>query len=94
MAVAETMLEPVIAIWGAGLSTIASLNVAVIVTASPDLYGLVAEYVIAAVGAVLSTVKVEPLVGADVIILPASSVPVESATDAVPSPVPTVWLYV
>src|SRR5207247_2018693 len=41
------------------------------------------------VGAVLSTVKVAPLVGAAVITLPGRSVPVLSATVAVPSPAPT-----
>src|SRR5437762_7116002 len=40
-------------------------------------------------GAVLSTVKVAPLVGAEVIRLPAGSVPTLSATVSVPLPVPT-----
>ena len=45
---------------------------------------------IATVGGKLSTVKVAPLVGAEVIRLPARSVPVLSATVAVPLPPPTV----
>ena len=49
---------------------------------------------IAAVGAVLSTVKVAPLVGAAVITLPAKSVPVLSATVAVPLPAPTMCVPV
>jgi len=46
------------------------------------------------VGAVLSTVNVALAVGVAVIIFPAKSVPVESATVAVPSPAPTVYVYV
>jgi hypothetical protein len=42
------------------------------------------------VGAELSTVNVEPLVGADVIKFPAPSVPVLKAMVDVPSPAPTV----
>src|ERR1044071_2404601 len=42
-----------------------------------------------AAGAVLSTVKVAPLAGAEVITLPVRSVPVLSATVAVPAPEPT-----
>ncbi len=45
---------------------------------------------VVSVGAVLSTVKVAPLVGADVITLPAISVPVLSATVTTPFPEPTV----
>lgn len=52
----------------------------------------VAGAVIERVGAVLSTVNVAPLVGAEVMALPAKSVPVERATVAVPSPAPTVKL--
>src|SRR5438128_10691948 len=45
-------------------------------------------------GAVLSTAKVAPLAGAEVITVPARSVPVLSATVAVPLPAVTVWVYV
>ena len=55
MDVADTVFAPVIAILGAGESAIASLNVAVIVSESPCLTGFF-EYVIAAVGEVVSTV--------------------------------------
>src|SRR5213592_1562151 len=43
------------------------------------------------VGAVLSTVNVAPLVGAEVITFPARSVPVLNATVAVPLPAPTTY---
>jgi hypothetical protein len=46
------------------------------------------------VGAVLSTVNVAPDVGAEVTTFPATSVPIDNATVAVPSPEPTVWMYV
>ena len=45
----------------------------------------------AAVGAVLSTVKSAPLVGADVTTFVAASVPTLNATVAAPSPAATVW---
>src|SRR2546426_6906609 len=44
-------------------------------------------------GAVLSTVNVAPIAGADVMTLPAKSVPVLSDTVAVPLPEPTVCVY-
>jgi hypothetical protein len=56
MLVADTVFAPVIAIFGTGESCTASLKVAVMVTEVPDLYGPDVEYVIAAVGAVTSTV--------------------------------------
>src|SRR6266516_3972647 len=74
-----------------GESAIASLNVAVIVSVVPCLTGPVGEYAIDAVGAVLSTVNVDPLVGAAVIPFPARSVPVLKATVAVPLPAPTTY---
>src|SRR5204862_252992 len=63
--------------------------VAVIVSAPPDRAAL-GEYVRAAVGAVLSTVMVAPLVGAAVTTLPARSVPMLIVTVAVPLPPCTV----
>ena len=45
----------------------------------------------ATVGGVLSTVNVDPLVGAAVITFPARSVPVLKATVAVPLPAPTTY---
>ncbi len=74
------------AIVGTGESNTAPLNVAVIVIISPFLYGPSSEYVIAAVGAVLSTVTVAPEVGADVTVFPAASVPTLNANVSVPSP--------
>ena len=73
MSVEESVFAPEIEISGIGESSTASLNVAVIVTESPDLYGPDGEYVIAAVGAVLSTVKLPPDVGAEVTRLPVRS---------------------
>ena len=52
--------------------------------------GVVIAVTFVKVGAVLSTVKVAPLVGADVIVLPASSVPFDKAIVDVPSPLGTV----
>jgi hypothetical protein len=66
-------------ICGTGESTTASLNVAVIVTESPDLYGPDVEYVIAAVGAVLSTAKVLDD-GVEVTVFPTLSVAVPTVT--------------
>ncbi len=56
-----------------------------------DVFALLdAIVLVVSVGAVLSTVNVAPLVGADVITLPAISVPVLSATVTAPFPAPTV----
>src|SRR5438093_906924 len=75
---------------GAGASAIASLNVAVSVSVVPCLTRPAGAYVMAAVGAALSTVKVAPLVGAAVIRFPATSVPMLIVTVAVPVPACTV----
>ena len=53
--------------------------------------GVVTEAVL---GAVLSTVNVAPLLGAEVTTFPARSVPTLIATVAVPFPAATVWVYV
>jgi hypothetical protein len=90
MFTAATVLAPLIAIFGTGAFAIASSKVAVINSDVPDFTGPAGAYVIAAVGAVLSTVKLAPLVGAAVITFPAKSVPTLKATVAVPSPAPTV----
>src|SRR5205814_1798861 len=55
MAVAATVLAPLTENCGAGASAMASLKVAVSVNAVAALTGLVAEYAMDAVGAVLST---------------------------------------
>ena len=81
-----------------GLSEISSVKVAVRVTTSFCFTVLTAlldiVYANAAVGAVLSTVIVAPLVGAAVMALPAASVPVAKANVWVPSPAGTVHEYV
>src|SRR5437899_13039453 len=95
MLLARSAVPPVTALmasFGTGESAIGSLNVAVIVVAPPDLAAL-GEYVRAAVGAVLSTVMVAPLVGAAVTTLPARSVPMLIVTVAVPLPACTVEIY-
>ena len=69
---------------------VASPELTMVTVAPPFLVTLAAKTVSWLVGAVLSTVKVAPLVGAAVTTLPAKSVPVLSATVAVPSPAPTV----
>src|SRR5206468_9111296 len=92
MLLARSAVPPVTALmasFGTGESAIGSLNVAVIVIAPPDRAAL-GEYVRAAVGAVLSTVMVAPLVGAVVTTLPAWSVPMLIVTVAVPLPPCTV----
>ena len=71
-------------------SAIGSLNVAVSVDGVPALTGPVGEYAMAAVGAVLSTVKVAPLVGVAVTTLPVRSVPTLIVTAAAPFPACTV----
>src|SRR5205814_622646 len=90
MFVAARVLAPLIAICMTGESAIASLlNVAVIRSKVPCFTAPVGEYVIAAVGGVLSTVNV-PLVGVEATTLPARSVPTLIDTVAVPFPAPTV----
>ena len=90
MGVAATVLAPLTEKCGAGASAMASLNVAVSVSVVPSLTAPAGEYAMAAVGAVLSTVKVAPLVGAAVIRLPATSFPAPIVTVAVPLPACTV----
>ncbi len=58
MLTAAKVLAPEIEICGIGESLTGSLNVAVIVTISPDLYGPGVEYVMAAVGGVLSSTDI------------------------------------
>src|SRR6266566_201671 len=84
-----TVLAPLTANWTTGESAIASLNVAVIVSVVPCLTGPVGEYAMDAVGFVLSTMNVDPLVGAAVSALPATSVPTLSATVSVKVPATT-----
>ena len=88
MTVAARVLAPLIAILITGESAIGSLNVAVMSSEVPDFTGPAGEYVIAAVGAVLSTVNVVlgPAAGA---VFPAVSVAVPAAMEIprVPSPV-------
>ena len=86
--VAPRLPLPAIAIVGIGESNTGPLKVAVIVTVLPFLYGEPPdpEYVIAAVGEVLSTVTVAPEVGAAVTVFPAASVPTLNANVSVPSP--------
>ena len=79
---------------GAPLRVVSDGLLAVIVSEVPCATGPVGEYVIAAVGTVLSTVNVAPLVGADVTTFPARSVLALRATVAVPLPEPTVCVYV
>jgi hypothetical protein len=67
---------PAIAIVGTGESATGPLNVAVIVTVSPFLYGDTLLYVIAAVGAVVSNVT--PVTVTAVAALPAASVPLNA----------------
>src|ERR687888_617538 len=64
MSVAAAVLAPLTVNCTAGEAAIASLKVAVIVSVVPCLTGPVGEYAIDAVGAVLSTVNVGPVVGA------------------------------
>src|SRR5215213_1859969 len=84
MFVAARAFAPLIAIFGAGESTIGSLKVAVMSSDVPAFTGPVGEYVMAAVGAVLSNVKV---IAAPLKELPALSVTV-ARTVYVPSVVP------
>src|SRR2546426_314722 len=65
-----------------GVVTLVMLSV----SEDPESLAAVMSGVDGAAGAVLSTVKVAPLVGVEVITLPARSVPVLSDTVAVPSP--------
>ena len=58
MSVVANVFAPEIEICGTGESLTGSLNVAVIVTILPDLYGPGGEYVMAAVGLVVSIVRV------------------------------------
>ena len=66
----------------------ASPELTMVTVAPPFLVTLVAKTVFWLVGAVLSTVKVAPLVGAAVMTFPARSVPVLSAIVDVPSTAP------
>mgnify|MGYP006992592871 FL=1 len=61
MLVAASVFAPEIEICGTGESLTGSLKVAVIVTVLPDLYGPGVEYVMAAVGAVVSTTMTFPV---------------------------------
>ena len=63
----------------------------IVIVAAPAVLVAEAKTVSWLVGAVLSTVKVEPEVGAEVIILLDKSVPVERETVVVPLPAATVW---
>ena len=90
MGVAATVLAPLTEKCGTGASAMASLNVAVSVNVVPALTAPVGEYAMEAVGAVLSTVKVAPLVGVAVTTFPATSVPMLIVTVAVPLPACTV----
>jgi hypothetical protein len=74
---------PAIAIVGTGESATGPLNVAVIVTVSPFLYGDALLYVIAAVGAVVSITKV---VKVRLLAFPAASVTVIVLSAYVPAP--------
>src|SRR5205814_3308368 len=76
--------------FAAGESANGSLSVAVNVDGVPVLTAPAAEYAMEAVGAVLSTEKVAPLVGVAVTTLPARSVPTLVVTAAVPFPACTV----
>src|SRR5438093_4142987 len=91
MGVAAAVLAPLTENCGAGTSAMASLNVAVSVNVVPCLTIPAGAYVMAAVGAVLSTVKVAPLVGVAVIRFPATSFPAPTVTVAGPSPACTVY---
>src|SRR5216117_1662622 len=81
MFAAASVFAPLMAIFTTGESAIASLNVAVIVREVPAFTGPFVEYVIAAVGDVLSRVKVTGVPGA---VLPPMSVPI-ARTVYVPS---------
>ena len=70
--------------------SVASPELTMVTDEPPLLVTLDAKTVSWFVGVVLSTMKVAPLVGADVIGFPTRSVPVLSDTLAVPSPEPTV----
>src|SRR5437773_52443 len=94
MGVAAAVLPPLTENRGAGTSAMASLNVAVSVNVVPCLTIPAGAYVMAAVGAVLSTVKVAPLVGVAVIRFPATSFPAPIVTVAGPLPACTVYRYV
>jgi hypothetical protein len=84
----EVQSEPLNEHWGS-----MSVSVNVITFEALTLVRVTGE-VIATLGAVLSTVKVAPELGADVTTFPAKSVPADRATVAVPSPAPTVSAYV
>src|SRR5437773_181798 len=93
-AVAGPVLAPLTENRGAGTSAMASLNVAVSVNVVPCLTIPAGAYVRAAVGDVLSTLKVAPLVGVAVIRFPATSFPAPIVTVAVAStPACTVYRY-
>ena len=96
--VAERLVTPDPESCTTGLSAMASLKVAVMVTTSPCLTVLTVlplmVYANDAIGAVLSTVKVAPEIGVAVMVFPHVSVPVAKAKVCMPSPEPTVQLYV
>src|SRR5436190_22547656 len=95
MGVAAAVLPPLTENRGAGTSAMASLNVAVSVNVVPCLTIPAGAYVMAAVGGVLSTPKMAPLVGVAVKRFPAISFPAPIVTVAVPStPACTVYRYV
>src|SRR5437867_4395641 len=94
MVVGARAVPPVTALMatvGTGESAMASLNVVVSVNVVPALTAPAGAYAMAAVGAVLSTVKVAPLAGVAVTTFPARSVPMLIVTVAVPLPAPTTY---
>lgn len=94
--VAATVLLPAIAIFTTGLSRSGSENVAVMVSVSPD-FTVLAEYVMVAVGAVLSNVTLAPPVTAVTCVpaFPALSVKsIVNGTTPVVSPVTMVYVAV
>src|SRR5207249_3905712 len=90
MFVAAVAVPPVTALMAIRTTEVASAgwrDVAVSVTTVPCRYAVCdGEYVMAAVGFALSTTKLPPLVGVDVITLPAMSMPVLNVSLAVPLP--------
>src|SRR5436309_2532651 len=95
MGVAAAVFAPLTENCGAGASAISSLNVAVSVNVVPSLTIPAGTYVMAAVGGVLSTPKVAPLVGVAVSRFPATSFPAPIVTVAGASaPACTVYRYV
>ena len=89
MSVVANVFAPEIEICGTGESLTGSLNVAVIVTILPDVYGPGEEYVMAAVGGVASSIISSENIGET---FPAASL-ISASTSLVPSPAVKVTVF-